>query len=261
MKVLVCVGSYRRDGNTDQIVAMVQDGMRRVAERNNEPLHVETLYLAHCDIRPCRGCRVCFDRGEEKCPLSDDVLAIKAKMKRADGLIIAGPVYVNDVNGVVKNWIDRLAHVCHRPEFADKCAYLITTVGDGPTNHALKTLRMALSFWGFHIVGQTGFKMGARMKPENAHARFSEPSDKIALRFFNAIHNRAYTKPSFISLMTFKIQQRVWQQAVDDSVDREYWKTLGWTQADREFYIPHGANRFKVGFARLAGALIAMFVT
>jgi len=261
MKVLICLGCYRRNGNTDQVVAMVRQSLRQIAERNDEPLHVETVYLAYRDIRPCRGCRICFDKGEERCPLRDDVLAIKAKMKGSDGLIIAGPVYVNDVNGVVKNWIDRLAHVCHRPEFAGKCAYLITTVGGGPTNHALKTLRMALSLWGYHIVGQSGFKMGARMKPEQAQAQFAKSADRIANTMFEAIRSRAYTKPSFPSLMTFKIRQRVWQRAVDDSFDLNYWKTRGWTEAGREYYIPHGANRFKVRFARFTGALIARLVT
>ena len=68
-----------------------------------------------------------------------------AKMQSADGLIVAIPVYVNDVSGIVKNWIDRLAFVCHRPEFAGKSAFLISTVGLGPTSHALQTLRFALS--------------------------------------------------------------------------------------------------------------------
>jgi multimeric flavodoxin WrbA len=170
-------------------------------------------------------------------------------------------VYVNDVSGVVKNWIDRLAHICHRPGFPDKCAYLIATVGDGPANHALKTLRMALSCWGFHIVGQSGFKMGALMKPKEVQSRFASRADEIAHTLFEAIRHRAYAKPTFISLMTFRIQQRVWQRAVADSLDLTYWKSRGWTEAEREFYIPHRANRVKVGCARIAGAFIARLVT
>ena len=50
-------------------------------------------------------------------------------MDAADGIIFASPVYVNDVSGIAKTWIDRLAYVCHRPAFAGKCAYLIATVG------------------------------------------------------------------------------------------------------------------------------------
>ena len=173
MQILALVGSYRKHGNTARIVGLIAEQLQEQAARHAEKLEVETLYLAHQDIAPCRGCRVCFDQGEELCPLQDDLPAVKAMMEEADALIIASPVYVHDVNGVVKNWIDRLAFVCHRPEFADKCAYLVATVASSPTNHALRTLKIALSDWGYHIVGQAGFKIGALM--DRAPARVFHP--------------------------------------------------------------------------------------
>ena len=103
--------------------------------------------------------------------------------------------------------------------------------------------------------------MGARMTPEQTQARYSGRADGIADAMFKAIRNQAYAKPSFLSLMTFKIQQRVWQQAIEDSLDHEYWRSRGWTENNREYYIRHGANAVKVRFARLTGSLIARFVT
>ena len=96
------------------------------------PLVFETIYLVDMDMHPCKGCRTCFDRGEDKCPLKDDIPAIKAKMDAADGVILASPVYMDDVSGLVKTWIDRLAYVSHRPAFGGKCAYPIATVGGSP---------------------------------------------------------------------------------------------------------------------------------
>ena len=164
MKIIALVGSYRKGGNTARIADLIAERMQEVAIRQNQTVEVETIYLAHREIGLCRGCRVCFDRGEEQCPLRDDLLAIRAKMQEADGLIVAAPVYVNDVNGAVKNWIDRLAFVCHRPEFPGKAAYLVATVADSPTGHALRTMQIALQTWGYTIVGKAGFKMGALMK-------------------------------------------------------------------------------------------------
>ena len=137
MRILACIGSYRQNGNTAQVVGLIEACLHALAARNNETLEMEALYLGHEEIRMCRGCRVCFDEGEEKCPLEDGMQAIKTKMSEADGLLVASPVYVNDVSGAMKNWMDRLAYVCHRPEFAGKCAYLVATVGDGPTAHLL----------------------------------------------------------------------------------------------------------------------------
>ncbi len=140
MKILICVGSYRKNGNTARVADLVEEKLVKLAAQAHVPLEIETVFLAHQDIGLCRGCRVCFDKGEDLCPLHDDFLAVKAKMLEADGIVAASPIYVDDVCGTTKNWIDRLAHVCHRPQFAGKCAYLITTVGSGPSRHALRTL-------------------------------------------------------------------------------------------------------------------------
>ena len=213
MRILTLVGSYRKHGNTDQIVQLVEEALRQIAAEQQEPLEVETVYLGHQAISPCRGCRVCFDKGEEKCPCRDDLLEIKARMKAADGLLIASPVYVDDISGITKTWIDRLAHVCHRPEFAGKCAYLVVTVASSPTRHSLRTLSMALRTWGFHIVGQAGFKMGALMKPGTTTERFQGQAKKIATELFEAVQRRQALRPTFFSLMMFKIQQWSWQRA------------------------------------------------
>ncbi len=261
MKIIVFVGSCRNNGNTVRVVRLIEEQLEKLADRTDQPLEIETVHLGQRKIQFCRGCRICFDRGEERCPLKDDLLATKAKMKEADAMILACPVYVNDVSGIVKNWMDRLAHVSHRPEFAGKCAYLVATVGNGPAGHALRTMRMALSQWGFHIVGQQGFKTGALMKEENLRGQFQEKTGWIAHHLFHAIRKRQFARPSFVSLMTFKIQQRYWQRVTGESVDYHFWQKNGWIESDRDFYFQHDSNRIKVISARLAGAALARFVT
>lgn len=182
-------------------------------------------------------------------------------MAAADGLIVASPVYVNDVSGITKNWIDRLAFVTHRPEFAGKCAYVVTTVGDGPSKHALRTMQMALNFWGFFVAGRAGFKTGAYMKQKEMEGRYQKRVEKIARQLFRAIRHRQYSRPSFLALMTFKIQQRYWQRADQDSIDRRYWRQQGWIASGRSFYTGHEASPVKVGLARAAGGILARFVT
>lgn len=262
MKILAIIGSYRKNGNTARIVRLIEADMRERAFVKKMPLEFETIFLGHQDIAMCRGCRVCFDKGEAKCPLKDDFLTVKAQLQAADAVILTTPVYVNDVSGTVKNFIDRLAHVCHRPEFAGKSAYLIATVGLGPTRHALRTMNMALSSWGYHIEGQAGFKMGALMEKEALEAAFMRRIEEIAESFFNAIYQQKAACPSFLSLMTFRIQQGYWWREPDPgSVDYGYWVSRDWVNRDREFYTVHRAGWLKVFLARLAGAMLEPFVT
>lgn len=262
MKILAIIGSHRKRGNTARIVELIQAGMQARAQVDNLPIDFETLFLGQQEIGFCRGCRACFDKGEDRCLLQDDLLSIKSRMQQADGVLIATPVYVNGVSGTVKNFIDRLAHVCHRPEFAGKSAYLVATVGVGPTSHALRTMKMAFSSWGYHIAGGSGFKMGALMGEETLISEFDARAVKIGTGFFDAIHRRKAAAPSFISLMTFRIQQDYWWREPDsESIDYAYWVDRGWVNPKQDYYTPYKASRLKVALARMAGAILAPFVT
>ena len=263
MKIIALVSSYRRKGNTARVVELVAKALGEISSQKGDVLDFEMVYLGHLDIEMCRGCRVCFNQGEAQCPMQDDLLGIKAKLLAADAVILASPVYVEDVNGIMKNWIDRMAHVCHRPEFAGKYAYLLTTSGVGSTNHALRTLNTALRTWGFYIIGQTGFRTGAYMWQADLERHYEDKTSKIAGEIVTAIHTQKASRPAFLSMMTFKIQQAYWKKPPEDPNERhdyEYWRRKGWTDPQREFYIWHKSSRVKAVIARMTGALLAKFV-
>jgi multimeric flavodoxin WrbA len=258
MKILALNGSYRTNGNTARLLSLIEEQMRLKVDHAGETLDFETVNLGHLNIEPCRGCRICFDRGEENCPLKDDLLAIKAKMKAADAVILASPVYVDDVSGITKDWIDRLAYVCHRPEFFGKYAYLLATVGVTSTSHTLRTMN-ALMYWGFHIIGRAGFKTGAHSQRDEINALYGKKIDLIAQTIFNSIHHEV--APSFFSFMVFKIQQIGWRKMDHDSIDYRYWDGNGWLDPERIFYTDQRTSRLKVTLARLIGSALAPFNT
>lgn len=260
MQLLILNGSYRKNGNTDLITHQIAQQLDEIAARSGVGLEIETVYLRQHQIGHCRGCRACFDLGEDKCPVKDDIPLIKEKIQRADGILIASPVYVDDVTGITKIFIDRLAHICHRPEFGGKCAYLISTAGAMSMGHTIRTLGAACSTWGFYTVGQANFVMGARTPTEQVRTQFARKTEKVARQFFNAVHQRKFEKPSFVSLVTFKIQQICWQRSPGDTLDYHYWWDKGWIDPRRSYYIPHRAGRLKVIAAGVLGSLIARFI-
>jgi multimeric flavodoxin WrbA len=259
MQVLVLVGSYRKAGNTARIARMVEARMQDRAARDNAALDFETVFLGDLDVRPCRGCRACFDRGEDACPLKDDVALIRARIEAADALVLAGPVYVDDVSGLMKNLMDRLAYLCHRPALGGKYALALATVGGGGAGHALRTMYVALLTWGCHMVGRTGFKTGA-LASEDELRRFRPGADAAADRLFDAIVRKRNDNPSFVSLMAFRIQQLSWRRTLTDSYDGVYWRTRGWLESGSTYYRAHRASPVKVALARLAGAVLYPFV-
>ncbi len=257
MKVLVILGSYRRNGNTDQFTGLIKEHLQAEAAQRQAPLEIETIYLGQQNLQFCRGCRICYDRGEEHCPVKDDLLSLKAKILAADGILLASPVYVDDVSAITKNFIDRLCHVCHRPQFAGRAAYLVATTGSSRTGKTLETMKMALRTWGIHVVGQSGYKMGALMKREETRAQFEAQAVRAAHSLFQAMYQKSYRKPAFFSLMMFKIQQMAYQaKAIPGTLDYQYWNEQGWLDSKRTFYIPHDSGWLKVALARLSGIVI-----
>ena len=261
MKIISIISSGRRNGNTERIVSHIEEEFLQTANKNNLQVEFEQIYLGYTDIKVCKGCRICYDKGEDFCLLKDELLNIRDKISQADGVILASPVYVEDINGIMKNWIDRMAFNCHRPAFADKTAVIITTSGAGSTNHSLKTMNSALHTWGFHVSAQSKFRTGAFIENEQINARYGSQIKVIANKLFNTINDNRTKNPSLYSLIVFKVQQKCWQKAKDErnTLDYSYWKNKGWIEKTCSFYMSHNASFLKVKLAGIAGNIFATF--
>ena len=258
MKMLVLHGSNRVNGNTERVTRIfLHEFAARCRERSIE-LAIDERRLGRPALEFCLGCRACFDRGEEACPLKDGVLAIREAMREADILLLTSPVYAGDCSGVVKNWIDRTAFVCHRPEFAGKRAYLLLTTGSiSSMGHAFATMGTAISTWGFKIAGKSEYVCGALTDAATLKAKFGKRIAREADRLASRSFDRRKMTPSFLALLTFKLQQDGWSKADADSVDLRYWRSTGWLEKGRTFYLAHRANPIKVALARMLGAVAA----
>jgi len=68
----------------------------------------EVVMLGDQKVGTCRGCKVCFERGEEFCPMKDDRDLLIGKMMAADAVVFATPNYSFQVSGIMKVFLDRL---------------------------------------------------------------------------------------------------------------------------------------------------------
>ncbi|MBO4251234.1 MAG: flavodoxin family protein [Clostridia bacterium] len=105
MKVLIVNGSPRKDGNT--CIAIKE------AEKifNENGIETEIINVGGKDIRGCVACGYCFTHG--KCAYLDGVNEAAEKFEKADGLIVASPVYYASANGTVISFLDRLFYSSH----------------------------------------------------------------------------------------------------------------------------------------------------
>jgi multimeric flavodoxin WrbA len=106
VKAIGIVGSPRKNGNTEILTAHC---LKAIAE---EGLETELIRLAGLDIRPCNACMVCRGEGEEeRCPINDDLFPIYRKMKEAEAIILASPVYFSSVTALAKALMERTGYM------------------------------------------------------------------------------------------------------------------------------------------------------
>lgn len=143
-KIVILVGSMRKGGNTDLLAASFANGARI----NND---VEIVSVADNKVNPCIGCNSCFTRDGNKCFQSDDMIQIYEKLKTADILVIASPVYFYGISAELKAIIDRL-HTPMRNEFRiKKLALILVGASDIPElfDSIMVQYRLILNF--FHL--------------------------------------------------------------------------------------------------------------
>jgi multimeric flavodoxin WrbA len=112
MKITIFNGSPRgKKGNTHFMVKEFSKGAEQAKAE------VENVFLVKKKIRPCRGCFTCWIKTPGKCVIKDDMAELIQKLCESDIVVFATPVYIDNVTGIMKNFMDRLIPVLD-PHFA-----------------------------------------------------------------------------------------------------------------------------------------------
>ena len=260
MKLLLINSSARINGNTGRVMDLYEKAFASLSRELGVTIEVERVNLSRLSLKTCLGCRACFDLGEEKCPLHDELLPLRDRLLAADGYVIASPVYVEDVNGVMKNWIDRMAFTSHRPALFGKTALLYTTSGIGSSNHALRTMQTAFGTWAMKTLVGGKYRLGAITEPEEIRRRYAKQISHFARRLVGSIRKQPF-RPSFYSLLAFTVQQTYWRKnkAYFNTFDYAFWNSAGWLDSGKRYYDQTMARSPRAIAARLLGQFIALF--
>ena len=121
-KVLVISTSLRNNANSEILAHETERGAKDAGHS------VEFVSLKDKEIKFCKGCMACQKLG--KCVINDDANEITAKIKDADVIVWATPVYYYEMSGQMKTLIDRANSLyTSGKNFSE--VYVITTSGDG----------------------------------------------------------------------------------------------------------------------------------
>lgn len=120
-KVLIISASLRKGGNSEMLAKEFEKGARKAG---NE---VAFFSLRDRKIGFCRGCLTCLKLG--KCVIGDDAVEIAEKIKNADVLVFATPVYYYSISGQLKTMLDR-ANPLYDSDYRFTDVYLLATAAE-----------------------------------------------------------------------------------------------------------------------------------
>jgi len=150
------MGSPRKDGNSATLAKQVAAGAEAAGAE------VESFYLHGMNIHPCTACDACREERDKDCVIDDDMETLYGKLRQADALVIASPIYWFTVSAQTKLFMDRWYALGGPGEeyaaFAGKRIGIVLTYADvdpftsGAVN-ALRTFQDAFNYVGAQIVG------------------------------------------------------------------------------------------------------------
>ncbi|MBN1933815.1 MAG: flavodoxin family protein [Anaerolineae bacterium] len=242
-KITAFVGSARK-GHTHDAVAQFLSHLQAMGD-----IEVEIVRLSDYRIETCKGCQVCFAKGEEHCPLKDDRDALIEKMMASDGVVFASPNYSFHVSALMKAFLDRLGFAFHRPRFFGKAFTSIVAQGIYGGDKIVSYMDFVGNALGFNLV-----KGSCVLTIEPITEKQQRKIDAIlaahARRYYARLTEPAYPAPTLFGLMMFRMGRTKVRLELDDSFcDYVYYKDQGWF--DSGFYYPTRLSALMKGIGRL----------
>ncbi|MGH4050102.1 MAG: flavodoxin family protein [Clostridium sp.] len=236
MLKVIAINSSSRKKNTYGLIEKVKE----ILIDNN--IDVEIINLFDYDIKTCIGCEHCLVKGG--CVLNDQIEDIIDKIKSSDGIILSSPVYMENVSGMLKTFIDRTCRWFHRPEIYGKPVLVISTTKGSGLKSTLKYLDRVVIQWGGINAGKIGRSIG------NIDNEISTRECENFIKYLN-MNNERY-KPLLKELINFQVQKVLAYKLI--GLDSEYWKSKGWNS--EAYYFKCKINIFRMLISRSFGKLL-----
>jgi multimeric flavodoxin WrbA len=240
--VTAFIGSGRKKGVTHAATRQLLDNLQSYGD-----VQSEIVFLSECNLGLCRGCKVCFDPGEEYCPLKGDRDVLIEKIMHSDGVVFASPNYSFNVSAVMKAFLDRLGFVFHRPRFHGKAFTGVVVQGIYGGGKIEKYLEFAGGGLGFNVVKGSCITALEPMSDKDRR-KMDKALGRQSRRFHEQLLRPAYPAPSIVQLMAFRMGRTAIKQMLGDSArDYVYYRDRDWFESEYYYTTSLGPLKKAVG--------------
>lgn len=253
MKVLAVIASPRKEGNTFCVVEKIADKLKSLGQ-----VDVEYIFLSEVNLEGCKGCSTCLLKGNAYCPAKDERPEIEEKILASDAVIFASPVYAMNMTALMKNFMDRFAFTMHRPRFFNQKTMIVALTGAVGLKETINSIAQ-LKYCGFDIVKTLGVVVPNPLeyKPDLDEKTINK-IEKSAKEFYKKIVENKPMKPSWDTIVQFRVQQKVFAKHKDTMIaDFEYFNDNGWLDTKKKYYTQKAdINPLQDLLARLVAAFV-----
>lgn len=153
-RILMILGGGRRGGNTAQLAEAFMKGAVEAGHQ------VETISLTETEVKGCLGCNAC--RYDKPCIQRDGFNSLVPKIKEADLIVFASPLYFWTFSAKLKAFVERFYCIAQKDEnpphgryekYPIKDAALLMTSADD----FFWTFEQAVSYYQFALIHYIGF--------------------------------------------------------------------------------------------------------
>lgn len=210
MKKILLINASNRKKTTYHLLKSIENILR------SKGYETEVISLSDYKIDFCKGCEVCVLKG--KCFVKDDSTMLMKKIIDSDGLVIGTPVYLNNMSGILKTFIDRTCSWFHRSEITQKPTLLVANTQGSGIENTLNSLKEVMIQWGVALSGTIS---------RNGRSINKSITEKELSGFIKLIDSNSKTySPSFKEIYTYNIQRTLATNVFP--LDKEYWQEKGW---------------------------------
>jgi multimeric flavodoxin WrbA len=158
--ILGISGSPRKAGNTEFLLG---EALKVASERG---YYTERLLCSQARVDFCTDCGDCSK--SKPCPLEDDMREFYELLERADGIVVASPVYFGSVTAQLKAVFDRTI-LLRRQGFRLKekvgCAIAVGGSRNGGQEKTIETIHAWMHIHGMVVVGDNSHFGGIAVRP------------------------------------------------------------------------------------------------
>jgi len=164
IRILAIAGSPVKEGNTE---ALLKEALKVTA--SDPKVQTGIFNLSGLQIEGCRHCNWCIkNQTQEKfCAISDGMDEIYPALLQTDVLILATPVHIGRMSGLMANMIDRMRVFvygsAHRGKLKDKvgAALVVGFLRHGGLEATLSSLNSTFALFNMIAVGRGGLVLSS----------------------------------------------------------------------------------------------------